>query len=172
MNDKPISAFLGNSDVKEFVIPKFQRSYSWNKVQISQFLGDFDNVMESDDPAHFFGLIVFVPQNDSNHEKRDIIDGQQRTTTITIVLSILRDWIRDFQKNINLDEEVESEVVEKISMINSCIRNVEKNPKLRTENENEYENEFLHTIISEIIDFDKKKEPRKSYESQEANKKK
>ena len=62
MEDKAILAFLGDPDIKSFVIPKFQRSYSWNKTQITQFLEDFDNLIESEKPEHFFGLIVFVSE--------------------------------------------------------------------------------------------------------------
>ena len=70
-----------------FFVPDYQRSYSWGAPQIDEFLDDLFNVLHSNnqDARHFLGAITM-----SRHGKRqgdvDLIDGQQRITTIFIFL--------------------------------------------------------------------------------------
>ena len=91
MDHKSIKILIENSDIRTINIPIFQRPYKWDKIQIDQFLNDFDNLIDSyqdedDDTYHFFGLIVYV-ENSDREKTIDIIDGQQRITTIFILLN-------------------------------------------------------------------------------------
>lgn len=67
-------------------IPRFQRPYSWEKDQIAEFWNDTIKDSESD---YFIGSIVVYKKND---ELFGIVDGQQRLTTITMVLCAVRDF--------------------------------------------------------------------------------
>lgn len=81
-SDKDINGLLSAG---YFKIPRFQRPYSWDKENISDFWTD---VVKREDPDYFIGSIV-VYQQDKYH--LGIVDGQQRLTTITILLCALRD---------------------------------------------------------------------------------
>jgi hypothetical protein len=70
-------------------IPIFQRSYSWEKPEVTQFLTDVYDCAESEEP-HFWGPVVIL-RRDPKATDFEIIDGQQRVTTGVIMLSILRD---------------------------------------------------------------------------------
>jgi len=70
-------------------IPVFQRSYSWTKIEITQFLSDIFESAESEEP-HFWGPVVVLRKTATPNEL-EIIDGQQRLTTAVIMLSLLRD---------------------------------------------------------------------------------
>lgn len=70
-------------------IPIFQRSYSWTKTEITQFLSDIFDSAESRE-SHFWGPVVVLRRATSSNEI-EIIDGQQRVTTAVIMLSLLRD---------------------------------------------------------------------------------
>lgn len=74
-------------------IPKYQRGYTWNKKQVSEFMDDLQNCFEgdSDDKSlhHFFGGIVAIVSKDieTNSEYLEIIDGQQRLTTFVLFVA-------------------------------------------------------------------------------------
>lgn len=69
---------------KYFVIPDFQRPYSWEKLNIDSFLVDLELVRTSE-KKHFFGSIVYINEGVSSV----IIDGQQRATTVLLMLTAL-----------------------------------------------------------------------------------
>ena len=168
MIEKPISDLINNSDIELLNIPIFQRPYSWTINQISQFISDFDNCIETPDQRHFYGLIVFVTNN-QNKKIIDVIDGQQRLTTILILLSIVRDFMEDYKNNIDWDDDDETIISRTIFNIDDLLStdlNVSK-VKLKTENESNFENEFLELIQSSISLYkDKTIDPRKAFEEQ------
>lgn len=69
-----------------YYIPRFQRPYSWEKDQVAEFWNDSVVDSESD---YFIGSIVVYKKDD---EVFGIVDGQQRLTTITMILCALRDF--------------------------------------------------------------------------------
>lgn len=90
--------FIGKSQEKQFVIPIYQRVYSWEKEQCKQL---WDNIIKTGGndqiEGHFIGSIVFVHDGiySTNHNELLIIDGQQRLTTITLLFIALRDHLND-----------------------------------------------------------------------------
>lgn len=76
-----------------FVVPDYQREYVWGADdQVEQFLSDIDNEYDpatKEPPAYFIGSIIIVNRDG----KYDVIDGQQRLTTIVISLCVLRDLL-------------------------------------------------------------------------------
>lgn len=80
--DKRVDALLKSGT---FVIPRFQRAYSWEPDQINQFWNDItDNLSES----YFIGSMVVYKIGRSSLA---VVDGQQRLTTITILLCAIRE---------------------------------------------------------------------------------
>lgn len=82
------------SNKNKYNIPRYQREYSWEKDEISEYFGDiikqlkFNNgIVNSDD--YFMGSILLTGDYNSSGNKLDVVDGQQRLTTITIFLSAL-----------------------------------------------------------------------------------
>lgn len=77
-----------------FSIPAYQRPYAWTKDQASElltdllsFLGDGSEAVTDANP-YFLGSIVLIKSEDAS--KADVVDGQQRLTTLTIILAVLR----------------------------------------------------------------------------------
>ena len=86
----PILTFLEGS--KQFVIPIYQRTYEWKREQCSQFWDDILSIGGSPEPKpHFFGSIVYMdpeePQNIGDLQEILVIDGQQRLTTLSLLIS-------------------------------------------------------------------------------------
>jgi uncharacterized protein with ParB-like and HNH nuclease domain len=77
-------------DEKFYQIPDYQRPYSWDKENISDLIEDLVSAFSrSDNENYFCGSIVLVENNSDN--RFDVIDGQQRITTFTIMACVFRD---------------------------------------------------------------------------------
>ena len=80
-------------DSHEFIIPDFQRPYSWEVEQCDQLWDDISSfISEQIDNGgkekYFLGSIVVYP-NDKNEHTWEIVDGQQRLTTLLILIRLL-----------------------------------------------------------------------------------
>ncbi|MGC3994523.1 MAG: DUF262 domain-containing HNH endonuclease family protein [Propionicimonas sp.] len=74
----------------QFWIPDYQRPYAWGVEQALQLLDDLEGALDRDtDEPYFLGSIVLVKE--SGAVKADVIDGQQRLTTLSILFAVLRD---------------------------------------------------------------------------------
>ena len=81
---------------KQFVIPVFQRDYSWTTEQCEQLWEDVLRAGEGSDGGHFMGSFVYAEGNASAaFSQWLVIDGQQRLTTLTLLLVALRDHIHE-----------------------------------------------------------------------------
>ena len=73
-----------------FNIPKYQRAYAWEKEQLDAFVEDLENQDPTKAKDHFFGTILLQKQAPEGEFKIiDIVDGQQRITTIIIFMKLL-----------------------------------------------------------------------------------
>ena len=75
---------------KYFVIPDFQRPYSWDKSNIISFVEDLEAVTVFN-KKHFFGSIVFINEGQNS----TIIDGQQRAATVLLMLTAICHIVKD-----------------------------------------------------------------------------
>jgi uncharacterized protein with ParB-like and HNH nuclease domain len=100
----------------QYVIPLFQRSYSWDKKEWEVLWEDIVELCETENPrTHFIGSIVSMPTVSvpEGVAKYLLIDGQQRITTIFIILSLLRDRARENNQRNIADEINECYLVNK-----------------------------------------------------------
>jgi uncharacterized protein with ParB-like and HNH nuclease domain len=79
-----------------YAVPDYQREYVWETEQVEQLLGDINAELAGNDPAtapeYFIGSIVVCPAADSVLE---LIDGQQRMTTLFLLLCAIRDRLSE-----------------------------------------------------------------------------
>ena len=92
---KPNSANLAEilSKQNQYVVPVFQRFYRWERPQWEKL---WENLVELRTPGsegqHFMGFLVFVPETTVQLDLRlHVIDGQQRLTTLSLLLIAIRD---------------------------------------------------------------------------------
>ncbi len=73
-----------------YSIPNYQRDYAWKKENFRDLWEDLEEAIEYNKKGqgHFIGTMV-VAKNEDNKKLYDIIDGQQRTTTIFMLLHVL-----------------------------------------------------------------------------------
>lgn len=79
---------------KQFLIPVYQRYYSWNLEQCRRLWNDIADMQKKGKVGHFVGSIVNIAEQamPTGVQKYMIIDGQQRMTTPTLLLLALRDY--------------------------------------------------------------------------------
>ena len=89
--DLPFTQLLEGS--KQFIIPIFQRSYTWERSHCEQLWDDIVRVGESSGlDSHFIGSCVYIPEVDVGAAipRWLVIDGQQRITTMTLLLLAIK----------------------------------------------------------------------------------
>ncbi|GAA8288699.1 hypothetical protein HpNP124_08220 [Helicobacter pylori] len=88
--------FFKENQNNQFVIPIYQRLYSWKKEQCEQLWDDIIKIGGNDKMnGHFIGSILYARVDDTHSSPLLIIDGQQRLTTITLLLIALRNHSSD-----------------------------------------------------------------------------
>lgn len=84
---------------KQYIIPLYQRTYSWKREQLDRLWSDILELLESSDmDSHFLGPIVLAPSQTmtaSGVHGWLVVDGQQRLTTLSILLAAIRDLVAD-----------------------------------------------------------------------------
>lgn len=88
------------SEKRLYIIPKYQRAYTWGKREWEQL---FEDVTENEE-GYFLGSIICVNDDVGLPKKFEVIDGQQRLTTLTIMLLAIYSKLYDL-KNTFLDDE-------------------------------------------------------------------
>lgn len=97
------------SDDYLFEIPAYQRPYAWTNEQTTELLDDLvtamgkDTEMEEVSP-YFLGSIVLI--KDAPRALAQVVDGQQRLTTLTILFCVLRELSEDNSASVSLDKYV------------------------------------------------------------------
>ena len=66
-----------------FAIPQFQREYSWQDGEVSEFWSDLSSNVEAGD--YFLGLVILTEENGA----KNVVDGQQRLVTLTLLATAL-----------------------------------------------------------------------------------
>ena len=87
------SSLFSESNNLLFVIRPPQRRFKWKKEQIEQLWDDIVRAHKADRDSYFLGTLLLVPHRDGG---LSVIDGQQRITTLSILLAVLRDHCRNF----------------------------------------------------------------------------
>lgn len=142
-----------------YVIPAYQRDYSWDTEQWEQLwndLIDFKNVAAEE---HFLGPLIVTPSEDGG-DVFEVIDGQQRLTTLQIIISIIRDcWIQMGDKNVSIsgvsvpNKQMTSDLIFSLT------------PAVR---HNFVPNKHLKKIFKDFIQTPFGQEGRKTFENKEA----
>lgn len=91
---------------KQFSVPIFQRRYSWEKKHCERLWNDILRLgQNSENPSHFLGSIVYIEpkvSNASGIRELHVIDGQQRLTTLTLLLAALSRVINGQESDIGI----------------------------------------------------------------------
>jgi hypothetical protein len=73
---------------RNYKVPRYQRNYSWGEDQVTQLLNDLFEFNNSNDPFYLLGDVIAANCQDKDFDF-DLIDGQQRATTLVILFAVL-----------------------------------------------------------------------------------
>lgn len=95
--DTELTKFLGAE--AQYYVPIYQRKYSWKKENCLKLIDDIIKVANDEGrPCHFIGSVIYLAKQDTMHasavKEYLVIDGQQRMTTVSIILLALGDYTR------------------------------------------------------------------------------
>ncbi len=76
-----------------YEIPPYQRPYSWERENVQQLLDDLWEAHQAKDNEYFIGSLITIEKE--RDRRYDVVDGQQRLTTLNVILARLRDVIAD-----------------------------------------------------------------------------
>lgn len=142
---RQLSKFLQTQDT-QFVIPIYQRNYDWNEDHCKQLLEDIIEVgktSKEEQRMHFIGSIVYVCNDEYTTDEIEqfvVIDGQQRITTITLLLIALYHHARE-----NGDERLAETILE-YYLVNKNADDDEFKVKLKATENNDRD---LHLLLND-----------------------
>lgn len=112
-------------------VPDYQRPYSWEDDQIEDLWDDINSAFEDADPGYFLGPTILIRAQDGYLE---VVDGQQRLTTLTILFCVLRDLYLGDDKRI----------------VNAIRSLVDEKYRLRLITQQNYQNQFEQEILDKV----------------------
>ncbi len=89
----------------KYVIPKFQRDYSWEAEHWDDLWQDIQLILQNEEEEHYMGYLVLQTTDDKRYT---VIDGQQRLTTLTILILAVLKRLKDF---VNEGVEVDNNTI-------------------------------------------------------------
>lgn len=108
-----ITKFFSANTRERFIIPIYQRRYAWQKKQVQELINDIRFLRDGE--QHFLSNVLFRKDHDdgSGFDNSEVIDGQQRLTTLVILLSIV--------KNKMEQSKSKNKFIKEISTLEGCL---------------------------------------------------
>jgi len=173
-----------------FRIENYQRGYRWDVTQVLNLLDDIDEFSKNNDAEEPFYCLqpLVVKQDENNNKTYELIDGQQRTTSIHLVLMYLQSENFDinyttrntsnsgentFIKKIHKQEIPEfrvSNYIEDDTQINNCVSDAWRKITKSSNDLNTVDNFYLYRAYCLIYNWFESKENKKNFESALLNK--
>lgn len=137
--------FTNDNKLKcSFRIPDFQRQYSWKNQNLDELWKDLIEAYKNSDEIYFLGSIVLVKEKNNSYS---IIDGQQRLTTLVIMMDVL---LKDFKSLLS------SKMIKRLKKYHESNFKLQNNPSYDEEFEEEIRGQdtFNHTIDDLVSEKD------------------
>ena len=89
--DTPLNASANSAGAvfsnNTFVIPRYQREYSWGQDEVKDFWSDLSSSLDSE--SYFLGLIILTNPAEGESDRKHVVDGQQRIITLSLLVAAL-----------------------------------------------------------------------------------
>jgi uncharacterized protein with ParB-like and HNH nuclease domain len=144
---KPLSLSIlelfGNAD-SLYKIPQYQRPYKWEDEQVDQLWDDVYEAFQNEEANYFLGSIITAkPRDDEKSAYVDVVDGQQRLTTLMIMFCVVRDLCPD----INAKNIEENPFAVDIDTIHASIALHGKTSRLKLYTHRQHQSDFEELIL-------------------------
>ena len=147
-NNKEIKKAITIKEVlsnDSYIIPIYQRNYEWEQPQIERLIRDINSIGENE--RYYLGTLVTFKRNDGSYE---LVDGQQRHTTLNLIKSVL-----DKKTFFNLKFQARSECDQFFRELSEATKDLPQIPKTQNLKQGV---EIIESVFNEIFLTDKDKE--------------
>ncbi|ALP48816.1 DUF262 domain-containing protein [Corynebacterium glutamicum] len=141
LNNDPIHILFSHDNNVVYQVPKFQREYTWGKAEWDELI---DDLIENDNgEGHFLGTIICVnsTSNTTQESILELIDGQQRLTTISLLLVAIYTVLND--RRDALDED---DVVDLINLKRMLVLRNPSRSRLRPQSQGLNDADYTHVL--------------------------
>ncbi|MGB2832935.1 MAG: DUF262 domain-containing HNH endonuclease family protein [Methylotenera sp.] len=134
----------------KFLIPDYQRGYSWRKEQWEELWQDINNLQKSKNQQHFTGMMLLKPTGDDK-KKVEVVDGQQRLITLIMLVKIFERHLKETSTSYTLEFENNEEL--KYYFGYYALGNQDFSRRLNTDNASTYalNIKFAHDFFNEQV---------------------
>ena len=145
---KPLSLSIrqlyGDADAL-YRIPQYQRPYKWEDEQIDLLWEDIYEAWSNESDNYFLGSIITAkPRDNENSAYVDVVDGQQRLTTLMILFCV----VRDLYPEINKEEVTENPFAVDFDTISASISLHGKAKRLKLYTHCQHQTDFENLILN------------------------
>lgn len=138
-----IKELFGNAD-SLYKIPQYQRPYKWENEQVDKLWDDLNEAYENGDENYFLGSIITAkPRGDEKSIYVDVVDGQQRLTTLMILFCV----VRDIYPDINEKNCENNPLAVDINTIQTSIALHGKSQRLKLYTHSQHQSDFEELIL-------------------------
>lgn len=147
---KPLSLSIrelfGNADAL-YKIPQYQRPYKWEDEQVDKLWEDVYDAFENREDNYFLGSIITAkPRDNEKSAYVDVVDGQQRLTTLMILFCV----VRDLYPKLNAGKTEENPFAVDIDTISSSISLFGKSKRLKLFTHRQHQSDFESIILNGV----------------------
>lgn len=149
VDNVPVYTLLSPENTIVYRIPTYQREYSWSKQQWDDL---FDDLLDSvGDSGHFLGTIICVNQTENATQEvvLELIDGQQRMTTLSLLLTAIHGCLESHRDELDEDDVTDLTNLRRQLVLRRPIR-----PRLRPQKQNSNFEDYLNVLAGAGIDIE------------------
>lgn len=136
VNNYPVSQLFDIEAGVVYVIPRYQREYTW---KVDQWESLFDDI-EENDPGYFLGSIICINQTTDTLavQRLEVVDGQQRLTTLSLLFAALHQSLKRHEKELDDDQRVELINLKRKLVLKKGDDQLRVIPQIQNNNQNDY----------------------------------
>lgn len=137
----PVHELLSQNTNTVFSVPAYQREYSWRKEQWDALFDDL--IEEEPDTGHFLGTIICVNRTTNSTDKTvlELVDGQQRITTISLLLLALYKKLAPHATSMSMEQQADF-----IGLKRMLVLQKNSSPRLTPQRQNQNGADYLYVL--------------------------
>jgi hypothetical protein len=142
VGDEPIFSLLSPDHKVVYQVPQYQREYSWSRQHWDDL---FDDLLEADvsGSGHFLGTIICVnrTRNTTQENVLELVDGQQRMTTLSILLAAIHQFLAERSDKLDENGTTDLSTLRRQLVLKSSYR-----PRVRPQRQNSNYDDYLNVL--------------------------
>ncbi|OBF38939.1 hypothetical protein A5719_17565 [Mycolicibacterium peregrinum] len=144
----PVFQLLSPQDTVVYEIPKYQREYAWTKQEWDELC---DDLLEDDGSGsgHFLGTIICINRTSNANEENvlELVDGQQRLTTLSILMASIYRFLTDHSGQLDADGRFDLDSLGRQLVLKDPIR-----LRVRPQSQNSNNDDYLNVLKASGLD--------------------